>query len=34
VLAPIASARSPELLAELLPVAELRLTGDEFAEFL
>jgi len=29
VVAPIASARTPEQLAELLPVASLRLTDDE-----
>jgi aryl-alcohol dehydrogenase-like predicted oxidoreductase len=31
VVAPIASARSPEQLGELLPMAELTLTGDELA---
>ena len=31
VAAPIASARSPEQLAELLPMAELELTPDELA---
>jgi aryl-alcohol dehydrogenase (NADP+) len=32
VVAPIASARTPEQLAELLPIASLRLTDDEVAE--